>query len=181
MSLFKLETSKSFGGSKLAGKRKSCRPISTKYAMHLVLNSKQVLKNGSFLRHRKLIEATVGRATKKFDVKVYRLAVARDHIHMVIKVGSRTAYAFFVQFVSGLLALKLKIERGAKFWSYRPFTRIVEWGRDFKRTCDYVMMNELEAMRWIGYQPRGQGSSRRRRPLDEILFADLRPSKSILF
>lgn len=175
MNLFKLENSKSFGGSMLAGKRKSRRPISTKHAMHLVLNSQQVFKNGSFLKHRKLIEATVGRATKKFGVKVYRLAVARDHIHMVIKVGTRASYAFFIQFTSGLLALKLKFEKGAKFWSHRPFTRIVEWGRDFKRTCEYVMMNELESMRWITYQPRGRGSSKKRRPLDEVLFADFGP------
>jgi hypothetical protein len=175
MDLFKLESSKSFGGSLLAGKRKARRPISTKHAMHLVLNSQQVLKNGSFLKHRKLIEATVGRATKKFGVKVYRLAVARDHIHMVIKVGSRASYAFFIQFTSGLLALKLKFEKGAKFWSHRPFTRIVEWGRDFKRTCEYVMMNELESMRWITYQPRGRGSSKKRRLLDEVLFTDFGP------
>lgn len=175
MALLKIESSKAFGGSMLAGKRKSRRPISTKRAMHLVLSSKHVLKNGSFPRHRKLIEATVGRAIKKFGVKVYRLAVARDHIHMIVKVRSRASYVFFVQFVSGLLALKLRIEKHAKFWACRPFTRIVEWGRDFTRTCDYVMMNELESMRWIRYQPRGRGSSRQRRPLDEILFADIVP------
>ena len=170
LNLFKLENSKSFGGSNLIGRRKSRRPISTKHGMHLVMHSQHVLKNGSFVRHRKLVEGTIGRAAHKFGVKVYRLAVARDHIHMVIKVGCRASYTFFVQFVSGFLALKLKIEKGAKFWSYRPFTRVVAWGKDFKQTCKYVVMNELEAMRWIPYQPRGKGCSKKRLPLQKTIF-----------
>jgi hypothetical protein len=41
-----------------------------------------------------------------------------------------------------------------KFWDQRPFTRIVEWGRDFKNACSYLMQNTLEAIGFLEYKTR---------------------------
>ncbi|MEQ1666451.1 MAG: hypothetical protein ABL927_13865, partial [Bdellovibrionales bacterium] len=41
-----------------------------------------------------------------------------------------------------------------KFWDQRPFTRIVEWGRDFKNACSYLMQNSLEAIGFLEYKTR---------------------------
>ena len=46
---------------------------------------------------------------------------------------------------------------GLKFWDARPFTRIVEWGRDFKNFGFYILQNTLEATGFMPYQPRRGG------------------------
>jgi len=33
-----------------------------------------------------------------------------------------------------------------KFWDSLAFTRIVQWGRDFKRLTHYFLKNELESL-----------------------------------
>ncbi len=40
------------------------------------------------------------------------------------------------------------------FWEYRPFSRIVNWGRDFKESVEYLKQNVLEAFGFVPYKPR---------------------------
>ncbi|MBL7714035.1 MAG: transposase [Bdellovibrionales bacterium] len=44
----------------------------------------------------------------------------------------------------------------ARFWDARPFTRIIEWGRDYRRVCAYLMQNTLEALGFVPYRPRNK-------------------------
>ncbi|MFZ3228822.1 MAG: transposase [Pseudobdellovibrio sp.] len=44
--------------------------------------------------------------------------------------------------------------KGQAFWQFRPFTRILYWGKDFKSSCDYLLKNTLEAMGFIKYTKR---------------------------
>jgi hypothetical protein len=44
--------------------------------------------------------------------------------------------------------------KGQKFWQFRPFSRVMSWGRDFKSGCEYVVQNTLEALGFIPYKPR---------------------------
>lgn len=41
-----------------------------------------------------------------------------------------------------------------KFWSYLLYTRIVTWGREFKRVHIYIEKNVLETLHVIAYEPR---------------------------
>lgn len=96
---------------------------------------------------------------KRFGVKVYSIANGGNHLHMVILPRTREAYIFFVRSISGLVArLVLKIKRGSarglQFWDKRPYTRLVEWGKDFRGVCNYLMQNTLEALGFIPYQRR---------------------------
>jgi hypothetical protein len=54
--------------------------------------------------------------------------------------------------------LILKAEKGAsksiQFWDKRPFTRILEWGKDFNVISSYLLQNILEALGFIPYKPR---------------------------
>ncbi len=43
---------------------------------------------------------------------------------------------------------------GADFWDKRPFTRIVEWGNEFKSLCQYIDKNILEAWGLVPYKNR---------------------------
>ena len=52
---------------------------------------------------------------------------------------------------------KNKIKDGKKnqgFWEFRPFSRIVNWGRDFKTCVQYFKQNVLEALGFVPYKPR---------------------------
>lgn len=40
------------------------------------------------------------------------------------------------------------------FWEFRPFSRVVNWGRDFKICLAYVKQNVLEALGFVNYRPR---------------------------
>ena len=153
-SLFPLKSVVKFGGSLLTGKRKSRRPICTKRSMHLVLkaNTHRLRRNVAF------IQAEIQKAANKWGIRIYRDSVASDHIHLLIRVPNRTAYRYFIQRVTGVLALKLKLK-----WSVRPFTRVIAWGKAFARAATYVEMNTLEALDLIEHQPRGPRSLDRRR------------------
>ncbi len=152
-SLFSMKTEKKFGGRCLAGKRKSARPLCTKRAIHLVMK----ISGFGLIREERMILREVDRAAKRWGVGIYRISVLGDHIHMIIKIPTRAAYRRFIQRICGIISLKLGVK-----WLFRPFTRIVEWGRDFKRAIGYVQMNHLESWGEIAYQPRGRKALRRR-------------------
>lgn len=38
------------------------------------------------------------------------------------------------------------------FWEYRPFSRIVNWGRDFKECASYLKQKVLEAFGFVTYK-----------------------------
>ncbi len=102
-------------------------------------------------------------------VKVYRFANSGNHLHLVILPRSRPAFQAFIRAVSGLIArITLKVERGRalgiRFWDARPFTRILAWGRDFRRTSDYLLRNTLEALGFIPYRPRTSAAPARAGP-----------------
>jgi len=40
------------------------------------------------------------------------------------------------------------------FWQFRPFTRVLTWGRNFRVCCAYVIQNKLEAMGFVPYRAR---------------------------
>ena len=41
-----------------------------------------------------------------------------------------------------------------RFWQFRPFSRVVNWGRDFKMCANYLKQNILEAIGFIPYASR---------------------------
>ncbi len=46
--------------------------------------------------------------------------------------------------------------KGQRFFQFRPFSRVLSWGRDYLTCCNYVVQNTLEALGFIAYQPRGR-------------------------
>ncbi len=152
---------KDFGGSLIKGNPREQRPISTKRPMHLVLRSSLAKGDRSFLNSKRSrrIHKVIHRAAKHQNVKIYRYANSGNHLHMIILPASRVAYLKFIRVISGLIArMTLGVERGKalgiQFWDARPFTRILEWGKDFKKSCAYLRQNTLEALGFIPYQTR---------------------------
>ncbi len=161
---------KTFGGSALKGNAREQRPISVKRPMHVVMRSSLATNEHSFLKPQRArrIETLVRRIGKAKGVKVYRYANAGNHLHLVVLPRSRESFHAFTRAISGIIArLTLGAERGRaqgkKFWDAKPFTRILEWGRDFKTATSYVLQNKLEALGFIPHQER-RSARRRHRP-----------------
>ncbi len=140
--LQQFKMTKAYGGQlRKKAKNRGARPLCTKRSIHLVLWSSLAKGEKSFTRkeNRILLVDTLEYIAKKFGVKIYRIGNAGNHVHLIVKLTNRFLYSGFIRALTGTLALRMKIK-----WDFRPFTRIVEWGRDFKRACDYVYLNDLE-------------------------------------
>lgn len=135
---------KEFGGSLNSGRRKERRPLSTKHPLHLVLRSELA---GVFNPGNRSIEKLIQTTAKKFGVKVYDLALNWNHIHCVIRIKNRESYNSFIRALTGTIARKNQIRRrqSERIFSLRPFTRILEWGRDFQTVLQYQIINQMEA------------------------------------
>jgi REP element-mobilizing transposase RayT len=176
-----------FGGQILYGKRKGRRPLSTSEPIHFVLRSSWAMGPHSFLRpHNKgHIDALITSLAKKYGLTIYQRAIASNHLHLLTRIKDRKSYVAFIRVLSSKVALlvmktksfKLFLKslqnprgdgaktteiqgKGQKFWQFRPFCRIVFWGRDFKTCKSYVMQNVLEAIGFLSYKPRKNSYAR---------------------
>lgn len=137
-----------FGGSLLVGKRKSERTLAFKRPMHLVLKG-DITISGSLLKHRKTIDGQIKNLAEKFFVKVYSYAIEKTHIHFAVKFNDKENYRRFIRALTGRLAQLLKIK-----FIFRPYTKIIEWGRQLQRVLKYVIQNHEEATGARVYKPR---------------------------
>ncbi len=153
---------KEFGDALLKGYHpREARPLSAKRPLHLVMRSSRARGALSFLHpvRERRIRNLVREQARRHGLKVYRYANSGNHLHLLVLTPSRKAYLSFIRALSGLIArLTLGAERGRprseKFWDARPFTRIVEWGRAFRRALRYLLQNEHEAFGVVPYRPR---------------------------
>lgn len=134
------------GGSLSLGRRHERRTLTSQKPLHLVLKSKK----RTLFKHRDFIAKTLKRQAKLAGVRLYKHSVQFDHIHLAIKIPDRQAYKKFIRAVTGLLARKL----GQGLWRLRPYTRISEWGRAYKKLLKYIELNELEVWGLVPYQQR---------------------------
>lgn len=157
---------KEFGGC-LHGKghAKLARPLSTKQAMHVVLRSSLAKGDWSLrsVKNMKMVEQTLRKLASKYGIRIYRFANVGNHIHLLIKLSNRFTFAPFIRALSGMIAMRVTGAKKLsaltdKFWDFRPWSRIVEWGKAFRAARTYVFQNELEADGVIPHQPRRQKS-----------------------
>jgi len=154
-----------FGGSLLKNSHaKVARPLSSKQALHIVLRSEYASGPHSMLKSERVIQNTLLKMGRKHGVKVYRVANAGNHLHLLVRYTKRRGLQNFLRGSTGLIARKMMgRERGPaldnesapthstkkSFWTQRPFTRIVSWGRDFDSTLAYIKLNTLESLGFI--------------------------------
>jgi REP element-mobilizing transposase RayT len=129
--------------------------------MHLVMRSTLATGERSFLRAKRArkIEELVHRLGKEKGVKVYRFANSGNHLHFIVLPSSREAFKSYIRAITGIIArISLGVERGSaqgkRFWDAKPYTKIIEWEREYKTVCNYLLRNTLEALGFIPYQTR---------------------------
>lgn len=137
-----------FGGSLLVNKRKSERILALKKPVHLTLKG-DIRNSGSLLHKTKYIKEQIEKWSYKFDIKVYDFSINSNHIHFCAKISSRDNYKKFIKALTGRLAQVLKFK-----FIVRPFTKIISWGRQFKRLLEYIVQNHEEATGKRLYKPR---------------------------
>ncbi|MGE4132962.1 MAG: hypothetical protein AB7F86_15075 [Bdellovibrionales bacterium] len=96
-------------------KRKSARPLSTKYPIHIILKSTR----HSLRQNERVLLAEWFRLAKKLGIKTYDAVVASNHLHAVIRIHSRRCYRKFISGFTGLVSRRLQIK-----WKTSPATRI---------------------------------------------------------
>jgi REP element-mobilizing transposase RayT len=92
---------------------------------------------------------------KHWGVRLYRYANVGNHIHLLIRVPSRSVWQRFLRELTGGIAMIVtaatkgqalkKNETGRGFWDHLAFTRIVHFGRDFKNMGNYLIKNLFES------------------------------------
>jgi putative transposase len=147
------------GGELRKGQRKIRRPLATKKPMLVTFRSSLATGVFSFHRYRAFIHQTISTLAARFGVKVYRYSINTNHIHMVIKGGSRNGLQNFLRTLPALIARKITGAKknnpfGKRFWDLLVHSRIVSWGKAFRYALDYVLKNQLETEGLIPYSPR---------------------------
>ena len=105
--------------------------------------------SGPLFKHSKLLNREIKRWAKKFQIKIFNFAIEKAHIHFTIKISSRQNYNKFIRALTGRIAQLLNFK-----FTLRPFTKILEWGRQFKNVIRYVVQNKEEALGLRSYKVR---------------------------
>lgn len=95
--------------------------------------------------HHELVKSTVRDTQQRYGVKLYALAIMEDHIHFLIQVHSRKAFANSMKFLASRIALKVGM---GSLWAKRCWSRLVRWGKDFLGVRGYVELNPMKAGIW---------------------------------
>lgn len=127
-----------FGGSLNRGRRKVARPLAFKMPIHFVLKAQN---HWLLLRQRHDINSILHDMSKRFGVKLYKVTVNADHVHLVVRLHSRDLYRKWIRSTTSLLVRRV---RGLRF-TLRPYSRIVTWGKQFNSVLQYLKFNQQEA------------------------------------
>ncbi len=129
--------------------------------MHVVLRSSKARGSLSLLDpgKRKVVDRAIAAATERFTVRVYDRANVGNHIHFVLKARTHGAYRAFIRYLSGRIAFEVtgakKGRAKGRFWDSIPYSRVLEWGRDFINARIYVTKNLFEGEGVELMTPRG--------------------------
>jgi REP element-mobilizing transposase RayT len=141
---FMQDYKKEFGGSLLAGKRKTQRPLSIKSPIHLILKADH---KGLFNPSNQSLNKLIRKTAKQFDIQVYDLALNWSHIHFLIRIKAREDYVAFIRALTSLITQGVRKAKSTttKVFTLRPFTRILKWGRDLNGVFEYLKLNQMES------------------------------------
>jgi REP element-mobilizing transposase RayT len=157
---------KAFGGDLQIGKRKVARPLATNRPIHLVLKSTKAKGSLCFLNHQSHLDRTIKHLSKKWGVSIRKTAWLGNHVHLIIQIGSRFQYQGWIRELTASIVRILFTRTGfpragiggskndqiesaggeklKSFFDHRPFTRVVDWGKDYKNMVEYIVLNQME-------------------------------------
>jgi REP element-mobilizing transposase RayT len=134
------------------------RFFSRSKSLHVVFKSNHAILRMAM--NKKRVETLLQIYAKKFAIKIHRYSINSNHIHLSLNAENRQDLINFFRVFSGQVAQKLlNAVRGKKcetrFWAQTVWSRVVQWGRDFRGVLNYILRNQLEAEGAIAYLERG--------------------------
>lgn len=148
-----IKNTKTHGGEKGVGKRKTLRPLDRAKPLHLVLRSSKAVGQYNFLsvNNRNRIESIVYKQAAKFGVRISKYANVGNHLHLMLKFSNRIGFQNFLKSVCAMIArFVTKARRGnafGKFWDALAFTRIITSSKEVAVLIKYIAANQIEATR----------------------------------
>lgn len=140
------------GGGERAGKRKIARPIHVRKLLHVTFRSSRARGKWNFLlgKNALAIEKSLQTVSRRFGVKVRRFQNVGNHFHLLIQGKSRADIQNFLRLFPQLVMFSITNARKGtpvgKFWDDLAFSRVVEWGRDWRNVHNYLEKNKFEAL-----------------------------------
>ena len=139
----------SHGGPGRRGKRKTKRPYFSNVPQVFVLNSKRA-RGAWDLVHRRnhsRITSQIYVYAKRFRVRIFRAAIHRGQIRLLVKAGDRKDLADFFRVLAGRVAIgvtgaKRGKHRIGRFWDELCFSRMLNWGSEFHRVHRWIRESE---------------------------------------
>jgi REP element-mobilizing transposase RayT len=144
--------SKEHGGTTRLGKRKIARPLTTKKPLHVIFRATKARGLLSFM-HRKNkadIHILLLDTAKRFGIRIDRYENVGNHIHLVMQGKKRAQIQAFLRVFPQRVMFHVtgacKGNPQGRFFDYIAYSRVVEWGREFKIVTTYLLKNALEAL-----------------------------------
>jgi REP element-mobilizing transposase RayT len=139
------------GGALRRGRRKTERPVSTRFPMHVVLHSERAREEWSLTRHSRGVRRALDACADRNGVKIYDFANVGSHLHVLVRARRREAFQAFLRSFAGIVARVVTGARknrpltGGRFWSALAWSRVVRWGKDYWIVRHYIFRNRIEA------------------------------------
>jgi REP element-mobilizing transposase RayT len=144
-----------FGGAKTATAHPTCaRPFARNTPVHVVLHSEQARGKRSLWNFDRKIQQILNEEALRVRAQLMESANSGNHLHLIVRFPSPKAQKRFLRAATGLIARLVlgakkanrKLVNGEKFWTARPFTRIVAWGKALSHLRRYVVINTQEQL-----------------------------------
>lgn len=142
------------------------RPFAENHTLHVTMRSEIAHGDLSLRSSRNypIVCEYIRRMAARFDIRVLHFAVESTHLHLVILAQTRAHLSGFLSALAGAIARAVKRSSSRElaeipFWSARPYSRILSWGRELRNVLNYVERNVLEANRVIPFIERSASPS----------------------
>jgi hypothetical protein len=86
--------------------------------------------------------------SERHNIRIYRFANVGSHVHFLLAAKRREDLRAFLREFAGTVAVLVTGAakgRPERFWDTSPWSKIIEWGRHFRNTASYVLLNVLES------------------------------------
>jgi REP element-mobilizing transposase RayT len=97
--------------------------------------------------HKWRVHALLQKSSERYRIRVYRFANVGNHLHLLLQAERRSDLGAFLREFAGVVAMLITGSvkgRPQKFWDGLVWSKVVEWGRQFKNTIRYILLNVLE-------------------------------------
>ncbi|MGE3262177.1 MAG: hypothetical protein AB7K68_10385 [Bacteriovoracia bacterium] len=140
------------GGIVRKGQRKRRRYMDVSRTLHLVMRSTKARGHRSFInpRNKGVIHLLLIDTANRYEIKIYNYVNVGNHLHLHVRGWKRkNLQAFLKVFPQRVMFHVTGARKGrprGKFFDEIVYSRVVNWGGDFKRVKEYFWKNTLEAL-----------------------------------